>query len=670
MDAAAAGPAYAPLAIIRLWPEHHMEAPAWEETLALLRRHRGACDEIWFATMTGYPPLAVHRECADRMARAAEEARAAGFLPGLQIANTLGHRDRPMEDNSGADFQPIVGHDGTSARFCFCPRGGRLQDYFRRAAAMYAECRPSSVWIDDDLRMNHHSPVDYGCFCEGCLAAFSERAGRRWERAALVRALHEPDGGAVRLAWTRFNGESLASLARAVAEAVHRAAPECVMAVQNCGFDWSLYNGRNYDAVFAAMHAATGLPVGHRPGAGHYTDAAPRPMVDKALLIGRSVAMQPPCVGLATAEIENWPHVSMGKTAQGTAVEASLDLALGCNSVSFALLCNRYEPVEWYERVFARLGRYRPFWERFLSCAEGSRPGGLWVALSDRHVGRPLGPAERPFSWCRVDLSEVYQMACLGLPLTADRAGAQATLLCGRAAAGFSDGELAALLAGGALLDGGAAFLLQQRGMGRLLGMAVEPFARRDCRERFTDDALNAGLEGSCWRWTTLGGPAGRDYALAPAAGARELARYEDPAGRRVAAATALAVNEGGGRVAVFGRHPWNPVISGALRTQLLRAADWVAGGRLPAILEPAEQVMVVPRVRGDGRLAGVFLLNASIDASGPLELALRGAEADAAQWLTPDAPARTLPLREAAGGRRVQAPPLPPWSVGVVLPG
>lgn len=62
-------------------------------------------------------------------------------------------------------------------------------------------CSPDTVWIDDDLRATNHFPVEYGCFCETCLAQFCARYGVEISREALVRAINR--GEAV---WARALG--------------------------------------------------------------------------------------------------------------------------------------------------------------------------------------------------------------------------------------------------------------------------------------------------------------------------------------------------------------------------------------------------------------------------------------------------------------------------------
>jgi len=188
------------------------------------------------------------------------------------------------------------------------------------------------------------------------------------------------------------------------------------------------------------------MPVASRPGEGVYLDHEPRKLVQKALLISRTVAETPGCVGLITAEIENSPHVALGKTPRGTALEATLDLAVGCNSVSFALMSSRAEPLSFYERIVECIGSHRSFWDELLEANQDTVPGGLDVLLGRSQVARPVDPGEDAFSWARVDLSDVYQMVYIGIPLSPGSSHAPGAILHGNAVGGFADEELTDIL--------------------------------------------------------------------------------------------------------------------------------------------------------------------------------------------------------------------------------
>jgi len=97
--------------------------------------------------------------------------------------------------------------------------------------------------------------------------------------------------------WTLVIGCMLASLLAGAAEqpfmvirlnsqhhpGVHEVSPQTRTGFQHC-VSAALVNGPGWVPVFKALHDVSGLPVGSRPGAGCYTDSAPRGMIERRLI--------------------------------------------------------------------------------------------------------------------------------------------------------------------------------------------------------------------------------------------------------------------------------------------------------------------------------------------------------------------------------------------------
>lgn len=148
----------------------------------------------------------------------------------------------------------------------------------------------------------------------------------------------------------------------------------------------------------------------------------------------------------------------------------------------------------------------------------------------------------------------------------------------------------------------------------------------------------------------------------------REITSFKDANGQHVATGTALIENNLGGRIAIFGRYPWDTVINSALRLQMLRIADWVSDQKLPAILETAAQVIVIPRVNSTGQLKALFLLNVTIDATPPLTLTLRGCHSSTMTWIQPETDSQNINVIQHKNDTQVIIPSIPPWSEGFLI--
>jgi len=655
-----------PFVMIRLWPRHHMQSADLDELVECFRKTQGVCDEVWFCTAWGFPSLDTHREHAEKIEAAGERLRELGISAGLQIANTLGHGASPLFPEEGADWPLLTGANGETEFPTPCPRSPEIHRYTDEMARIYAASAPSSVWIDDDLRMNNHGSIKHGCFCSSCVRDFSEEMGTAFTRESLVAALHQKDEGRLRLRWTQFNGASLGMIAKAVARGFAEISPESMLAFQQLEHENCLDSGPDWNPIYDVLASESNRTTGARLGSGFYTDHAPRMMIRKGFWMARQISRLAGTVERICPEIENFTHNFFGKTPHGTVVESSLYLAMGCNSLSYSILCSDHEPISYHQVLLEKIGSYRPFWESFLRASADTSPAGIEVVLGRDHVGKTIDPSDAPFAWARVDLDEIYQMAPLGLPLCASSKGAQTAILHENVVSGLSDEELQAILSRGVMMNGGAAFQVQERGLGHLLGVHVVKIPRVDVFEQVSADPLNAGYEGKNWMlWLNSGSEA---YRLTPlGGGVRSLGDYVSPTGEGAGMATSLAENEVGGRVAVLGYFNWVTDPSSARRHQYLAAADWTSRNRLPVIVHTLAQVLLVPRVNIHGELTSVFLLNVSIEPLPSLQLEFRGAISNSCRWVAPETGRVELESIEVSSTRLYSTPTMAPWTCAFI---
>ena len=384
------------------------DAP-WSKTFAALKANRGACDEVWFSTDVGIPAMEWHREHAARLVRYAAQCREAGIVPSLQIQATIGHSDgeyaAALGGTGGKSWCGFTGRDGTECRYCSCPRQKGFLDYMREMSRLYAAFKPGSVWIDDDLRIRCHLPAlpwvydTVGCWCDTCVTAFNAETGGKWTRETLSAAMRQ--GGPLFECWRTFSIDSIAAVARAIAESVHEVSPETRLACQFAFDSDNVYLA----PVFKAMHEATGLPVGARPGGGQYYDSNPNDQILKCFdsmrsrkALGDLKWISPWC-----PEVETWPRTFAARTAQGLLNEVFASLALGMDSVSMFIMDAAKEDASWYSVALLKpLSEERAFFDRYLKRNAGTVPAGL----ADETGARS--------EWER---NNVYRFALIGIPV-------------------------------------------------------------------------------------------------------------------------------------------------------------------------------------------------------------------------------------------------------------
>ena len=190
-----------PLMSMRLRADDTGTKETWKANFKAIMENPGCCDEIWFSTGIGAPPLEWHRARAEVIAEAATDAKSAGIVPSLQFQATIGHRDSfgTAEMFAMKTWTGWTDWKGVEDRFCSCPRQEAFHKYLRDVSAIYAKIGFSALWIDDDLRIEGHKPADssgrhIGCFCDTCIAAFNAETGGKWTRETLGKAVAEDDG--------------------------------------------------------------------------------------------------------------------------------------------------------------------------------------------------------------------------------------------------------------------------------------------------------------------------------------------------------------------------------------------------------------------------------------------------------------------------------------------
>ena len=621
---------------IRLGNHHNKSEEASKELVDAIKQFPGSCDTVWFATEYGYPDLSFHEESAKKIRDIAKLYRDAGVKVSLQVSNTIGHGEyMKNKDNTAIDkygFEKIVGPDGTVSDYSFCWRGSSFTDYCIKSIEAYMCIKPATVWIDDDLRVLNHAPVQYGCYCDKCIGDFNKEYGFDYTRDTLVKEINHGDVS-VREKYVDFIRKGMYEFTYKLSEAIVKASPDTQLALQYARV--GTYTGPDYNYLFEAMHDASGRNVKSRPGGGVYDDKTPMKLLNKMLWIGYSNSALPDYVTDNYPEIENTPDVHFGKSIYGTIKESTLDLAYGCNGLTYAVLMTPYEKIDFHKKMLRAFSEYKSYWNEMTEHNKGTKNGGALIYDPKKAYLRELKEGESEFAWENDFENGSYirrpqPLMKIGMPVTLDKDGGSLLIVSEGTVDAMQNEEIEDILAKPVLIDGPGFKKIIDRGYDWAFDASAEVAESEfGFKETFTNHPVNKGFEGMPWIESFFTGAQMTPHAL--------KGKGMEPLGELYAARTGELLGTSCSIVnvydkdkniiskwAVFGYCIWKDILSTAKRQQIIYAADYICGKTLPAILESAEQVVVLPRVDKDKKTVSVTLCNASIGKTDEMTLRIR----------------------------------------------
>ena len=628
--------------------------------------HSGSCDEVWFATDYGFPPLEKHKKSAEILSERAQKFREAGIRVSLQLSNSIGHGQyMRSRDCTGLVFpdSPVgkmTDACGTQADYCFCWNDDYFRNYTFSALKYYLEAvKPYRLWVDDDLRATNHAPVEHGCFCKRCIKLFNEKYGTDFDRETLAKAINEDTD--VRQKHIEFLRDTLADFTRELGKTVKEASPDTAMGWQGCAN--GAYTGYGYDFLFDAMLETTGKAPGSRPGGGSYNDYSPADFINKSTFISYQNLMLPDYVKDRRPEIESLPDVVFGKSIPGTCFETSVYLACGNTAMSYAILMNDYEPMSWHGQMLGAFSEHRRYWEKLSQISKTGEMSGLTPFFPKTAY---LFDCKEPFDYCREEIFFAEPLKYLAVPVAFTNREADVYVINGRIAETLSAAEADYLLTKNVVCDGSALKALHERGF--LPHVNAKVVSVQERKERFTDNTVNRGFEGRTW-----GGQIWRqtDYELEGEFTGVISEYFSASTGKDETLGTASAFfdTKKGGRWAAFGFDMWARTKSTEKRTQLLRACRELCSRPFIAELETPFQCCIIPFEDENGRCTAVTLINCTTGQSGETKLTVRRPKGKRFVFLGQYVPETVLSAVETEKDTfELTLPSFPGWSTATVF--
>lgn len=633
-----------------------------------IKKHPNSCDEIWLASDYGFPAIEKHKDSAAELKAVAEKFRKNGIRVSLQISNTIGHGEyMSSRDCSGLVYEgspvgKMVGHDGTVAGYCFCPNNEYFREYVKSYVKEYSKILPDCVWIDDDLRMSNHDPVRFGCFCDDCIDKFNKKYGSDFSREKLVQEINfgKPEW---REKYIEFVRETMYSFTYMIAEAVHEVSPDSVMGYQYCAHGG--YTGYGYSYIFDAMRKATGFIPKTRPGGGAYDDYDMNAFFDKAHIINWQNFMLPEYIEEKCPEIENLPDVKFGKTIAGTCFETTYYFACGNTSMSYALLMNDYEPMEWHGEMLAAFSEHFDYWKMLAEYSRNTSQAGIVIAYPKKMY---MKKAEKEFDWNgELWFTGGVELEKCAVPAAYSHDDTSVYFLHGDCAELMTDEELEYLLDKPVITDGKTLAILNRRGV--KIGADAEKISVRKLYAEYTKHEINRGFEGGKWSIAIYFADG---YKIIDKDGSAEpLGIYKTNAAEAENTgeiASAVINTHKGAKWAVFGDNLWNKVISSEKRQQILNTAEYLKPGRITAVLQTHVKAVVLPRENKEHKLTSVTVTNCTVGKSGSLKLRLRNPAGEKFLFMSQYNGRKELSFERDNGDYLIEIPSVDAWSSATVF--
>ena len=140
----------------------------------------------------GLPLMEKIAESAAQFRKIKSKLAPCGIRSGIMIQTLLDHGER-FQPLSPVTFQRITGFDGTVSRACFCPLDEDFLDYVRQMISVFSKESPDFFLVDDDVRLDNHSPARWACACPLHVKLFNRFAGMEYSRDQIFAAMERDD---------------------------------------------------------------------------------------------------------------------------------------------------------------------------------------------------------------------------------------------------------------------------------------------------------------------------------------------------------------------------------------------------------------------------------------------------------------------------------------------
>ena len=420
----------------------------------------------------GDPVVNKAKILTEKFTKIASVLRERGHNAGILAQATIGHG---YKLGKRAPFQHLVTLEEGTTTFRVCPYDEGFRSYIKDAMATLASAKPTSIMVDDDMRL--FASPKRGCSCPLHLAEISKRAGRKIDREELYRILDGTNDESKRMMkiYMETQIDALIGAARAMREGIDSVDPTLQGSFCVCG-----------DTCEGAVEIATilagkGNPVIVRVNNGNYTPEGAKRLTYSMCRAATQMAVMNEGVDYFLAETDTCPQNRYSTSAANLHshfVGSILEGVSGCKHWITRL--GAYEPKSG-EAYRKKLGKYSGFYNELSRIVPTLKWQGCRIPLSKGAFipNLPISDFRYPSQY---NGWNVCVLERLGLPMYFSAENGGVACFDSRRDELFSDEEILKILSGPVFLAVESAKHLIDRGFGKYLGVDVLEISKDDTR--------------------------------------------------------------------------------------------------------------------------------------------------------------------------------------------
>ncbi len=527
-----------------------------------------------------------------------KELNAIGVEYSLNPNITQGHGDRGRNIwKQHPDWNMITDYNGIKCLDCACNASVGWREYIKKQWTIYAETKPATIWIEDDLRTFGHGPVSTGCFCDEHIRRFNEYYNKNLTRTEIYKATFAKGKPTeTRRQWLKLLNIITCEMVALAKETVHAVSPETFVGLMSSGPHRHTAEGRDWKELHHILAENNNLMLS-RPPAGNY-----REFDLTSLQSGFDVPrLTRHALGAPTideGEIESYPYSTYNKSNVYLRLQNIAAMAAGCDALTLNLFDHCGTPMAVNRDTVEALRDMKPF---LTGIKKQMVPRGNYKGIQ-LYFNSKTGLV------CELDneTGDISLESCVmawsafiqnsGVSITYD--DAYVTVLAGQDIRAASDAEIKKMLSEGLLLDATAFKTLSSMGYSKYLGGKLKSELKL---------GQELPLAGEHFYNSDFGGKKNHYFSLAIQKSLPlfieiehdidviEITEIVDPDIMRIFGGAYLYENELGGRIAIY---PFevSKLVNGFLdptrKKMLYQILNWISNDEIPLFMEGEREVL------------------------------------------------------------------------------